>query len=117
MKTWWDYWPGLLILALLPFLMGVLPTISVKGEYIGGGVIRQWGINSVAEYLPLAAGQQYIDAFVAASYGQECLLFLPLALSFSALLFGGCVLFYSRLIALGNWMKRKEYDDQASASK
>jgi hypothetical protein len=117
MKTWWDFYPVMILAVALPFLIGLAPTFEFASMTIGGGLVRQYGVNQVASFLPLEAGQTYVDAFMAAGYGGEVLLFLPIALNVSAVMAAITFAVFSGVIGLGNWVKRSELDSQRKASK
>ena len=117
MKTWWDYYPVMILAVAGPLLAGAAPTFVVGSNPVGGGVIRQFGINQVAELLPLPVGQAYVDAFMGAGYGGEVLLFLPVAVNVAAMLAMLVYVAFSAVIRVGNWMKRSEFDSQRKASK
>lgn len=117
MRTWWDFYPVMVLAVGLPFLAGALPTFEVGTRVLGGGFVRQYGINRVAERLPLEVGQAYIDAFMGAGYGGEVLLFLPIALNLAAVLVAVAYVVFSAVIRLGNWVRRSEFDSQRKASK
>jgi len=117
MKSWWDYYPVMIFAVVAPFIPGLLPTVSFNGHFIGGGPIRQFFINQVAEILPVETGQRYVDAFNVASFGGEVALYLPIALNMAACLVLVVYAFYSGLIQVSNWMKRGEFKSQRKASK
>lgn len=117
MKTWWDYWPALAFVFALPFAFGALPTVKLLNTYYGGGVIRQYAINTIATFFPTPAGQEYIDAFEHSSKLGEFILYSPIALNISAVLLTISYLLISLVIYITNLIKRKEYKSQRNASK
>jgi len=117
MKTWWNFLPALLLVFLIPFIAGALPTLEIKGQYWGGGVVREFAINHVAQWLPHGKGQQYVAAFSQASLIREYVLYLPIALNVATVLFAVMACFYSMFITTSNWIDRKVYQSQRKASK
>lgn len=117
MKSWWDYYPVMIIAVIIPFIPGGLPTVALKGHYYGGGPVRQFLINKVAMMLPHETGQSYVDAFNAASVGKEYVLYMPIALNLSAGLVVFTFLMLTLKIQIENWMKRSEFSSQRKASK
>ena len=117
MKTWWNYWPLMVIAFLIPFLIGALPTLDFNNKFYGGGIIRQHAINTIAVELPVAANNKYLNAFDSASTMGEYILYLPIALNCSAILMIATFLFFTFTMKVTNWMKRGEYKSQRKASK
>lgn len=117
MKTWWNFLHALVLAFLIPFIAGALPTLEFKGVFFGGGVVREFTINHVAQWLPHDKGTQYVSAFSSASFGREYLLYLPIALNIGTVLFTAMACIYSIFISASNWIYRKEYQSQRKASK
>lgn len=117
MKTWWDYYPVMLLALLLPFLVLLVPTGTIKGHIIGGGPVRQAMVNSVSKVLPPTSAEAYIEAFNTASVSKEVVLSLPVALNLSGALVVFFFLVLSSVMGFQNWMKRGEYSSQRKASK
>jgi len=116
-KTWWDYYPAMLMGLVLPLLAILLPTGQLKGHVVGGGPVRQTLINAVSKYLPVDAAGRYVEAFNQATVGGEVVLALPVALNISAVVVAFLFVVLSGVMGLSNWMKRGEFSSQRKASK
>lgn len=117
MKTYLDYLPGFILVALLPFIVGALPTINAFNHSLGGGPIRQFAINQLVKLLPPAPGQQLIDAFMKASALGEYLLYLPIALNIAVVLVWLVVLNATFSVRLQNWFISSKYQSTRKAAK
>lgn len=117
MKTWWDYWPLLFVAYFFPFLAACLPTVQIKGRYIGGGVIRQKAINALSEQLPNDVASSMVASFMQHGTANELLLFLPIGLN-AALVFCTLAFFIASLhMKLSNAIKLNKYSLERKASK
>lgn len=85
MKTWWNCIPLIIGAIIIPFIAGILPTIKIKNNFYGGGVVRETAVNLLAEILPLEAGNKLVSAFIEGSIKMEILLYLPIAINLSAI--------------------------------
>ena len=117
MKTWWHYYPMLIIAGLIPFGIGTLPTVEVHGNYLGGGPIRQYAINWMADWLPAPANGQLVQAFMNTNQWGEYWLFLPVALNVSLLTCWIAFAVGQAVISLNNWVTSQKYHSQRLAAK
>ena len=117
MKTWWNYGFLIVLAIIVPFLIGVLPTIQVKSVYLGGGPVRQFAVNAVAQRLPPDVGNKMVNYFMAGTPVDEMLLYLPIAFNVSAftLLFVFC--FGTVAIETSNFIKNRVYQSQRQKAK
>ncbi len=81
MKTWFSFLPVLIVMAVLPFLLGLIPTWEMPNGYVGGGPIMEWSINWVASWAP-----NHIAVAMAGSFERtgSFWVYFPLALCASA---------------------------------
>lgn len=82
-KTWHDFTPLFVLMGSLPFIVGILPTFYLHGQYWGGGVIRSQGFEWWVALLPAAGRNPLVAVFNgdAISPWIEYLLYLPFALN------------------------------------
>jgi hypothetical protein len=117
MKTYWDYLPGFILVAILPFIVGALPTVQVFNRMLGGGPIRQFAINWVGRYLPSEPRSQLVDAFMSASKLGEYLLFLPIALNIALVLMWLVAITAAINVHFQNWFIANKYQSTRKAAK
>ncbi|MDX1694887.1 MAG: hypothetical protein R3208_14065 [Ketobacteraceae bacterium] len=117
MKTWWHYYPMLMIAGLIPFAVGALPTVEIDGRYLGGGPIRQAAINWLASWLPSPASGELVQAFMNTNQWGEYWLFLPIALNLSLLIGWVTYGIGQAVISLNNWVSSQKYHSQRQAAK
>ncbi|MBL4706771.1 MAG: hypothetical protein JKY54_19735 [Flavobacteriales bacterium] len=117
MKTWWNYAFLIVIAIAAPFVAGLLPTYQYKGNYIGGGPIRQFFINHVADMLPSDKAQNLVDMFMASSAMGEYLIYLPIALNISMILLIILFAIGTLLIEGNNFVKNSIYQSKRKRAK
>ncbi|MCG8313812.1 MAG: hypothetical protein MI976_11395 [Pseudomonadales bacterium] len=117
MKTWWHYYPMLIIVALIPLGIGALPTIELNGHYLGGGPVRQFGVNFIAGWLPDQAGNVFITEFMANDPQGEYILYLPFAINTALIISWIAYGTGQTIISLNNWATSKKYHSQRLAAK
>lgn len=117
MKTWWDYLVFLIILYLLPFVAGLLPTFEKFDRYWGGGVIREYFINLVASKLPDDKAQILVEKFNESSTMGEIMIYLPIAINISliTLFIGYLIGFVS--IEVNNYIRTNVYKSKRLKAK
>jgi len=117
MKTWWDFYPLMIFMVLAPFGVTALPTFVIQRKWVGGGFIREYLMNTVANHLPAESGNAYVEMFATASVFKEYALVLPITLNLSAVCAVITFVVFTCLMNLINWMKRSEFQSQRKASK
>ncbi|MES0328327.1 MAG: hypothetical protein ABUK13_09075 [Gammaproteobacteria bacterium] len=87
MITWVRLWPLLLSPLLVISFLSVIPVFTVRDHILGGGVFVEWLLNRILlPLLPWEQGNQLVQWFSGASYGQELMLALLMALNITALI-------------------------------
>lgn len=117
MKTWWHYYPMLLLVAAIPFGLGALPTVVFKGTTFGGGPIRQWGVNMIANFLPDHAQTAMIEYFMKSTPFGEYSVYLPFAINVALILTWFMFAIGQLIISLNNWAKAQQFKSQRRAAK
>lgn len=79
MITWWNLFPSF-FLAILPFIITLIPDFMLKGKLLGGGPIRQEMANIFMYWLPEASQYEFRSFFWNGSILDEYLAILPVAL-------------------------------------
>ena len=117
MKTWWNLLPAIVLAIVIPFLIGILPTIEVNNKHLGGGPIRQYFINIVAGNISPEKSAHLVELFENATVSGEIGLYLPIALNMSlaSLLFMYCIGY--TVIEGSNYIKNNIYNSQRSRAK
>ncbi len=87
MKTWFNYLFIMIFASLIPFIIGLLPTIETGGRHYGGGPIRQYFVNKMVLILPSDKSELLVDKFMSGSVVDEYILYLPIALNISFCVF------------------------------
>lgn len=118
MKTWWHYFPLLILSALIPFGAGLLPTLEWEGHYYGGGPVREWAINTMHWVLSDTAQAQLVAHFMRApGIAEEYLLYLPFAFNASLLCVWLGFALGQSAISTNNWFITQKYNSQRKAAK
>lgn len=117
MKTWWNFWPTLLIVFLAPMLVISSPTFFIRNKPIGGGVIRERLINKFVNIIPTEQGNNIIDIFVSANYIKEVLMITPFSLTIAMLLLTAAALAIKVYMNISNSMKLHQYESERLTSK
>jgi hypothetical protein len=117
MKTWWDYAAFLVILYLLPFVVGILPTVERFGRFWGGGPVRQFALNFVSSRMPADKAEILVNKFNDSTTLGEVLIYLPIALNVSLLLLivGYFIGFLS--IEINNYIRTNVYKSKRDKAK
>lgn len=116
-KTWWDFYPMMALAAAIPIIAGILPTVQLNGVYWGGGRVRQFAINFVAERLPAEGAQKIVTAFMESNTLGEIMLYMPIALNLVVIsVFIAYSLAYT-IIEVSNFINRSRFDQQRSNAK
>lgn len=117
MKTWWNYLYLVVLAIILPFIAGLLPTVQLKGKYVGGGPTREYFVNLVASILPPEKADILINHFMQASIVKEILLYLPIAINLSAIALLIVYALGTISIEVNNYVKTSIYKSQRQKAK
>lgn len=117
MKTWYQFWPALVFAFILPFVPGLLPTFDLLGQFWGGGPVREFVVNIMVEYLPVATGNNLIERFENGTAVTEFLLYAPVAINISLILMWLVFAFVTMTINVSNIYESAEYESQRKAAK
>lgn len=113
MLTWVYLWWICLIPLPLVFVVGALPSIPVFGQVIQGGVVREWFLNHLA--LPLLtdeAGWILVNWFDQASYGEELIFQLVIAVDVTLLLLPVMYVIGEIFIRLSAWAQTTSHEQR-----
>lgn len=115
MKTWLDadLWAlPVAVLMILVFPM-LLPTLQIQGNYIGGGVIREWVLNHVLmPFVPLEKGQAVVDWWHQAGWFEESMVYAIFVVNAFALLMPVIYALMKLKIASSNWYRLRQFKDK-----
>ena len=117
MKTYWDYLPAFVIVFMLPFLVGAVPTVELNNHFLGGGPVRQYVINLVCEWLPVETSHQMVTAFMQANAWGEYAIYAPIALNMSLVLMWCTALAAYSHVSAHNWFFHQKYQSTRKAAK
>lgn len=117
MKTWFNYWFGLVILIGLPVLIGLVPDIEFKGRSLGVGVIRQYAVNYMSFTMPVDSANQLVGLFDSANFTTEYALYLFAI--FPCVMAAAWVWFFTTLIKMRilNWYTNTKRESQERSIK
>lgn len=117
MISWYRLWP--LFLLPLPFMcFGFIPNFIINGRFLGGGIVREWAVNSLLfPLLPASQEDIIIHWWNAASIASECLLYGLIMLNLYAVLAPFIYGVGHLYIKFTNWYNRGTFTSERRKSK
>lgn len=118
MISWISAAPLLALPALVVFLVGLLPEVSLLGAEVGGGLFRQWLVNHMLlPVLPSADAAAVVAWYMQTDIFGELLLHGLIALNINAVLLPVLYLLLSGYIGLANWATKTDLDLKRQSAK
>lgn len=118
MISWVAALPWLALPSVLFFVAGLLPNVSLYGQQVGGGLVRQWFINHVLlPYLPRQDAAALLDWYMHTDVFGELLLHGLIGLNFNALILPFLYMVFSGFIAVNNWAVKTDLDQKRRSAK
>lgn len=118
MLTWIRLWPAFVFPVLGLNLIGFFPTVSFQGQYLGGGPVRAWAVNTfLLPFLSAAQGGKVVAWYSQATVMQECFLFGIIALNLDVFMMPVLYGLGNVIIKINNWISIKELQLKRSAAR
>ena len=117
MKSWYEFWPLILLFGLLPFVMGLVPTTEFKGSFYGGGVVREATINAATHIMPTKEANAFVKEFMDSTTSGEYKLYLPFAMNMSLLLMWCAYFIGSVVMTINNQINKRSYQARRLSAK
>ncbi len=111
-RTWWTFWPVLPISFFLALVPGMLPTLNVKGEFYGGGPIREFTINKFLSVYPYETQEQVSIFYNSASIMEEYMLYLIPAAHAGLIFMWVSYLLVTIFMNTSNWYENRAYQSK-----
>lgn len=111
MLTWFRLWSLLVLPAFILLLLTSLPVFEIKGQLLGGGLVREWLLNhALLPLLPALQAEQLIGWFSHASVLKEWLLSLLIIININGILLFPLYFMGQLIIVFSAWTLRTELD-------
>ena len=117
MKSWYEFWPIILLFGLIPLLAGLVPTQEFKGTYYGGGVIREATINAATHLMPTKTANVVVDKFMNSTTSGEYMIYLPFAMNVSLLFMWLAYFIGSAVMTINNLIYKRSYQARRLGAK
>ncbi|MFQ5543872.1 MAG: hypothetical protein ACE5FY_05925 [Nitrospiria bacterium] len=118
MLTWIRLWPAFVFPVLVLNLIGFLPTLVFQGDYVGGGPVREWAVNTfLLPVLSVLQAEQIVLWFNQATVMEECFLYGVIVLNLDVLMMPVFYGLGNILMKISNWISIKELQLKRSAAR
>ncbi len=118
MLTWIRLWPAFVFPVFALNLIGFLPTIVFQGEYLGGGPVREWTVNTfLLSVLSVSQAEKVVAWFYQATVMEEWFIYGLIILNLDALLTPVFYALGNIIMKMSNWISIKELQLKRSAAR
>lgn len=116
MKTWFNYWPVIMIVFILPIILTVLPTEKIKGAFLGGGPVREYIVNQAITFADSDRIDSVVSRFNSGVTG-EIITTIPITILISIAVSWVFFFYLTIWMKLNNWFVKQAYLKQRSTLK
>lgn len=105
MINWWNL-RGLFLLLFLAWLPFMLPTLNIKGVWVGGGVLREWVAGYFLLLLPYPQLLEYKSYFMGGDAFSEYVAVIPGLLIITLVILWVIYIAGTLTIMIQNWITK-----------